>query len=153
MIELALVVGVLVAIAIIIVDFGKAINYWNTENHVANLGARYAAVGGGSGNLPTSGTCPNEASLTAFIDCELKTADPELISGGGAHGVAPGGATVCISVPNNAVGQPVTVKISAKYNWLPLPIGASFAPATLSGSATMRLEQPYQGADFQTQGC
>jgi hypothetical protein len=160
---------VLVAIAIIVVDFGKAINYSNSENHVANLAARYAAVG----NLPSAGTCamgssppaasglPTVTNLTTFIDCELWFDSPELVKGGGAHGVRSypsnnaGGATVCVSVPQNAVGQPVTVKITSDYNWLPLPIlgGGSFTSTPLAGTATMRLEGTYPWTDSQAGAC
>ena len=165
MVELALVVGVLIAIALIIVDFGKAFNFWNNENHVANLAARYAAVG----SLPTAGTCAQGTtktfgtysvtvtSLTTYIDCELAIDATELVQGGGSKGIhtstdTAGGATVCISVPSNAVGQPVTVTVTSKYDWLPLPIG-SFAHTPLAGSATMRLESTYPWSDSQAGSC
>jgi hypothetical protein len=139
MIELAIGVSVLLVIALVVVDFGKAINYWNAENHVANLAARYAAVG----TLPTTGTCPNKATLTDYINCEVKLNSPELQPPyGGAHGVQT--FTACVSIPNDAVGQPVTVKLTAGYNWLPLPaLGGAFhfSDSNLSGQATMRIEQ------------
>src|SRR5271167_2477174 len=43
--ELALCIPVLLIVVLGIVDFGRAVNYWNNETHLANLGARFAAVG------------------------------------------------------------------------------------------------------------
>src|ERR1700720_2211329 len=61
-VELALALPILLIVVLGIVDFGRAVNYWNDENHVANLAARYAAVG----TLPGSGaTCGGKSTLTA----------------------------------------------------------------------------------------
>ncbi len=173
MVELALVVGVLIAIALIIVDFGKAFSYWNDENQVADQAARIAAVGAlpsfTPANTTGSGCCANNATcngitvtdLMTYIDCELKIDSPELVNGGGAHGVhtypgnTNGGATVCISVPDNAVGEPVTVKVTTDYDWLPLPLlhGSSFGHTGIAGTATMRLESAYPWSDSQATAC
>jgi Flp pilus assembly protein TadG len=126
-VELALVLPVLLVILLGIIDFGRAVNYWNDENHVANLGARAAAVGA----MPTSGPCStSESTLAAYVKCEAEIASPSLASG----------STVCVSIPAATVGAPVTVKVTATYKWLPFFNFAS--PTTeLSGTATMRLEQ------------
>jgi Flp pilus assembly protein TadG len=43
-VEFAMVVPLICAIVLILVDFGKAMNYWLDLNRVANEGARLAAV-------------------------------------------------------------------------------------------------------------
>jgi Flp pilus assembly protein TadG len=141
-VELALALPVLLIVVLGIVDFGRAVNYWNDETHLANLGARAAAVG----VMPTSGPCStSESTLTAFIQCQAGTDSSELKNGSGASTGVVSPVAVCVSIPKAAVGEPVTVKVSANYSWLPLPkvLGGSFKLATthLSGTATMRLEQ------------
>ena len=52
--ELALVMPVLLLILFGMIDFGKAINYWIDETHLANEGARLAVVNSNPGaGLPT----------------------------------------------------------------------------------------------------
>jgi Flp pilus assembly protein TadG len=138
--ELALALPVLLLVVLGIVDFGRAVNYWNDENHVANLGARLAAVA----SWPTSceeGTKKLETpTLVAYLKCQAYNDSPELISGGGSTGVQ-NGIAVCVSFPTKKeeVGQPVTVSVTANYAWLPF---FKFAEPTtkLTGTATMRLE-------------
>jgi Flp pilus assembly protein TadG len=141
--ELALVLPMLLIVLLAIVDFGRAINYWNDETHVANLAARYAAVG----VLPTKAqdTCGQEpplteATLKAYIVCQAHTDSPELAEGSGGANGTQGGVAVCIGIPKAEIGAPVTVKLTSSYKWLPfLPVGAAQTP--ISGTATNRLEQ------------
>jgi Flp pilus assembly protein TadG len=56
MVELALALPILLIVIFGIVDFGRAINYWNDENSLANVGARIAAVGSIPSADPTCGT-------------------------------------------------------------------------------------------------
>jgi Flp pilus assembly protein TadG len=79
MVELALVLPVLLIVVLAIVDFGRAIDYMNAENHIANLAARYGAIG----SLPTTGVCANKTSLQAYITCEVTADAPELNGGSG----------------------------------------------------------------------
>jgi len=141
-VELALVLPILLVIVLAIFDFGRAVNYWNSETSLANVGARYAAVGAA---LPTSGACSGStSSLTSYIQCQagqygLKDATA------GSPGLQPptSGSTVnvCVSVPNNKVGQPVTVEVSGGYDWLPVPhLFAHLNQVNLTGTATMRIE-------------
>jgi hypothetical protein len=62
-----------------------------------------------------------------------------------------------VSIPNAAVGQPVTVKLTTNYKWLPLPVLAGalqWANTNISGTATMRLEQvPPSGWATTTAAC
>jgi len=150
-IELALALPVLLIVVLGIVDFGRAVNFWNDENHVANLAARYAAVG----TLPSSGTCGGKSTLTAYVECEAELDGPELAGGSAGTTGTQGKIAVCVSIPEPKVGEPVTVKVTSKYSWLPAPtvLGTSFkfAETSLSGSATMRLEQvPAQITNFRT---
>ena len=155
MAELALGICVLLVVVLGIIDFGKAINYWNDDNHLANLGARMAAVGStgstcGGTNYATSGT------LAAYIRCEAGLDSGELTSGGGTNGVQNGGACVQVAVSSATVGQPVTVTVSEQYTWLPVPkLGGvgSLGTANLSGTATMRLEQVPSSGVVSSAGC
>src|SRR5688500_16041731 len=56
MVELALVLPILVVLCLGIVDFGRAMNYWNDVNQIAADGARFAAVNRNPGDdLTTPG--------------------------------------------------------------------------------------------------
>src|ERR671932_212438 len=91
LVELALVLPVLLILLLGTIDFGKALNYWIDETHLANEGARWAAVdknpGAGGGR-----------SLQQYIRDQVNTAE--------LHGDAAGtqqsahAAQVCISFPN-----------------------------------------------------
>jgi hypothetical protein len=132
-------------------DFGKAFNSWIDETHLANVGARLAAV-----NYPVSGcTNPNtNICLAQYIQGLADT--QELKSGRAADSYAPAqtAAQVCISYPPNTanspatqglIGDPVQVTVIVNYKWfnyvktrLNLPLGTT----VITGKATMRLEQP-----------
>jgi Flp pilus assembly protein TadG len=129
LIEFALVLPLLLALLFGMLDFGKAFNYWIDQTHLANEAARWAAVN----KNPGAGTLQN------YIQQQATT--PELRLGGTASVADP--AQVCISFPTGTarVGDPVNVTVTATYNWLPfLSDRFGIGAATLSGSATMRLE-------------
>ena len=44
MVEMALVLPWLLLLLLAMIDFGKAINYWIDETHLANEGARWATI-------------------------------------------------------------------------------------------------------------
>jgi Flp pilus assembly protein TadG len=153
-VELALALPILLVVVLGIIDFGKAVNYWNDETHVANLTARYAAVG----RLPEFGECGKSATPAAFAQCEAKLDSSQLASGSKGSTGAQGALGVCVSIPKAQVGEPVEVKITTSYSWLKLPkvLGGSFkfASTSLSGTATMRLEQvPPSGFATTTGKC
>ena len=153
-VELALVLPILLVVVLGIVDFGRAVNYWNDETHIANLAARYAAVG----HLPM---CKEKtmSTLVEFTRCEAAIDSPELEGGASGSTGAQGALEVCVSIPKPTVGEPVEVKVRTLYSWLPLPkiVGGKytkFNSTTLSGSATMRLEQvPPTGFATTTSKC
>jgi Flp pilus assembly protein TadG len=129
LVEFALVLPILVLLLFSMLDFGKAFNYWIDETHLANEGARWAAVNKN----------PGGSSLQQYIQSQATT--PELRNGGTAS--VPNPAEVCISFPNGTanVGDPVRVSVSVNYNWLPF-IGnqTGVAQASVTASSTMRLE-------------
>jgi Flp pilus assembly protein TadG len=49
MVEMALVLPLLLVLLMGMLDFGRAINYWNDVNHIAGEGARFAAVNNNPG--------------------------------------------------------------------------------------------------------
>jgi TadE-like protein len=130
LVEFALLAPVLFVVLFAVLDFGKAMNYWNDETHLAATGARYAVV-----NTGVPGTCPDGSTpgtLQAYIKCQADTAQLRQ------------SATVCISAPHSPpqVNDPVTVTIKQRYTFLPL-IGTFIGQSgsfTLRGSATMRNE-------------
>jgi Flp pilus assembly protein TadG len=127
-VEFALIVPFMCFLIWALVDFGKGVNYWLDANHLANQGSRLAAV---LGNQPQPG-----GNMLTWIQQQAETT--ELRNGTGSV-TSP--AKVCISFPNGGspqIGDPVTVTVTAPYQWIPFIGGSTF---NISGSATMRLEQ------------
>jgi Flp pilus assembly protein TadG len=134
-VEFAMVLPILAALILIFLQFGKAINYWIDLTHVANEAARIATV-----------DAPGVTDFRSTVCGELETG--ELKNGSGE--VDP--AKVEISYPSNPdplangstrdTGDPVKVKVSATYHWLPLWNAGSW---TIAGSATMRIERSTKG--------
>lgn len=132
MVEFALVLPVLLLVLFGILDFGKAINYWLDENHLASTGARWAVVNRNPGS-------PAGKTLQAYI---LDQADTPELRSGGTQSVTDK-PQVCISFPDGSslVGDPVRVEIKATYSWLPfLQQQVPLTSVTIRGAATMRLE-------------
>jgi Flp pilus assembly protein TadG len=132
LVEFALVLPLLLTVLLGLIDFGKAFNYWIDETHMANLGARLAAV-----NAPSTDT--GGMSLQQYVQGQADTTE---LRNGGTSSV-PTKAQVCVSFPNGTanVGDPVTVTVNVTYDYLPF-IGKAISQAgvNVSGSATMRLE-------------
>lgn len=129
LIEFALVLPVLLVLLLGMLDFGKAFNYWIDQTHLANEGARWAAVNKN----------PGGGSLQQYVRSQANT--PELRDGGTASVAGP--IQICITFPNGTsqVGDPVRVTASTTYNWLPfLGSRLGIAQTTMTASATMRLE-------------
>jgi Flp pilus assembly pilin Flp len=133
--ELALVLPLLLILVLGIIDFGKAINYWLDETHLANEASRWAAVNNWPGK--DSGT-----SLQQYVLDHLDTAE---LSGDvvGTQGTAHS-AQVCISFPDGTsnVGDPVAISVKYHYKWLSyLTNKADIGPRTwVTGKSTMRIE-------------
>lgn len=127
LIEFALVLPVLLMLLLGMIDFGKAFNYWIDETHLANVGARYAAV-----NKDPS----TSSSLQEWLRSLGNTS--ELRDGGTPS--MPQGTQISICFPNGTanVGDPVRVTLRSDYHWLKI-LGMP-TTSTITGSATMRLE-------------
>ena len=131
LVEFALVLPLLLLLLLGIVEFGRVINYWIDETHLANAAARWAAV---DRNPGPGGTLQESIRLQANSG--------ELRSGGTTS--VPNPTQVCISFPDGSanVGDPVEARVSVEFNWMPF-IGdrIGLTTTTLSGAATMRLER------------
>jgi Flp pilus assembly protein TadG len=130
LVEFALVAPLLFVLLFGIIDFGKALNYWIDETHLASSGARWAEVNKNPGAAAGQ-------SLLQYIKAQ---ADANELRNGGAS-VTGTGATVCISYPSGSaiVGQPVQISVTSTYRWLSI-VGLPVAATDLNGTATMRLE-------------
>jgi hypothetical protein len=116
-VEFALVVPFICVLVLVLVDFGKAMNYWLDLNRVANEVARVEAV-----NSPVT-----ESSIRGrLLSTELR-----------------GDACVNVAFPDGRdVGDRVDVELTSDYHWFDvpgwIPLGGIL---TIKGRATMRLEQ------------
>jgi TadE-like protein len=128
LVEFALVLPLLLLLLLGMVDFGRAFNYWIDENHLANVAARWAAV---DGNPERGGGSLSESILAEADTPQLKE-----------------GARVCIvNLGEGKVGEPVEATVSYDYRWMPFISNAigGIASTTITGSATMRIEQANRG--------
>jgi Flp pilus assembly protein TadG len=120
-VEFALVSLPLFLILFGILDFGRALNYYNDLTQIAGQGARAAAV-----NRNPDGGAADANFQQQLVDradtSELKK-----------------GISVCISQMPVAAGDPVTVKASYVFKFIPL---VQKATLTLSTSQTVRFEAP-----------
>jgi hypothetical protein len=124
-VEFAMVVPILCVLVLVLVDFGKGMNYWLDLNHVASEGARKAAVN----RFPTA------VEYQTYLLDRLETTE---LRAGGTDSI-PTAATVAICLPEGGdVGDPVTVQISVGYQWIPFIDSTDWQ---IRGTATMRLEQ------------
>jgi Flp pilus assembly protein TadG len=163
LVEFALVLPLVLLLLFGMIDFGKAFNYWNDETHLANEAVRDAVV-----NKSPDPNWPGNPTNNAYkINTAVRQqADSAELRNGGTQSISSPGMSICIWFPNNhvtsddpvrdhAVGDPVQVVVKAQYNWLAYLIGQGLpAHSELTGTATMRLEQPYKanGTDAFTTG-
>jgi Flp pilus assembly protein TadG len=128
-VEFALIAPLLFLLIFGIIDFGRALDYYNQLTQLAGQGARAAAV-----NRNPDGTALSNSNLFS-IQQQLATTytkQPELRKG----------VVVCITQKPSAPGSPVTVKASFKFNFVPL-VGAAaraFGGLTLTATETERAE-------------
>ena len=130
--EFALILPLLMLLLVGMLDFGKAYNYWIDQTHLANEGARWAAVD------------KNPAGVTMTLQQYIasKANTPELKDGGTSSIANPLGVCIAFPAGTSNVGSPVEVRVSTTYTWLPF-IGnqISILQTTIHGSATMRIEK------------
>ncbi len=134
MVEFALVLPLLAVLLMGMLDFGRALNYWNDVNQIAADGARYAAVSQNPGPTSTPPTA-------GFADWLAKQAETGELYNGSESVVDK--LEVCVSYPNGGtpkVGDPVKVVARAEYGLIPIVDEDGPTVVTLNGEATMRLE-------------
>jgi Flp pilus assembly protein TadG len=142
--EFALVLPLLLLLMLGLIDFGKAINYWIDETHLANEGARWAAVN----NNPGSGS---GLTLQQYILGQVDTAELRGQVQGTQQTAHPANVKICFykasdgsSVTTGSVGDTVEVLVTYDYNWMHfLTSSAGIGPTTtITGKSAMRLEVP-----------
>jgi Flp pilus assembly pilin Flp len=120
-VEFALVAPLLFLLIFGIIDFGRALDYYNQVTQLAGQGARAAAVNRlPNGNAITSGSALQSQLVDRY------TAQPELKKG----------ISACIVDVPQAPGDPVTVKVSFHFHFLPLVGAAAGALGGLTLSST-----------------
>lgn len=136
LVEFAVILPLVVMVVLVLVDFGRALNMYLQAAHVANEGARLAAV---------DYAPPGGLTLANYIQQQILYG--ELQTGSTTNAGAQGKARVCISFPGPNTGlsgapergNPVRVEVSSNYNWIPGGLLPGSVP--IAGAATMRLEQ------------
>jgi Flp pilus assembly protein TadG len=147
-VEFALVAPVLFLLVFGILDFGRALNYYNDLTQLAGQGARAAAVtrnpdgtaiGASSGTVDDPDCGGSQTSIQCQLACYYTTTNELKKDNGGVQ----------ISIPTSptAIGQPVTVQASYQFNFTGNIFG--FTTITLNASQTERAEaipaNPYSG--------
>jgi Flp pilus assembly protein TadG len=126
-VEFALVAVPLFLIVLGILDFGRALNYYNDLTQLAGQGARAAAVNQNVNGTPANGSF--QQMLAAEADSpELKSSSNHL--------------NVCVTSVPTAVGSPVTVTATYSFHFIPLVHPVAI---TLSASQTERSETATPG--------
>ena len=142
--EFALVLPLLLLLLLGLIDFGKAINYWIDETHLANEGARWAAVN----NNPGSGS---GLTLQQYILGQVDTAELAGQVQGTQQTAHAANVKICFykasdgtSETTGSVGDTVEVLVTYNYNWLHFLVSkAGVGPTTtITGKSAMRLEVP-----------
>jgi Flp pilus assembly protein TadG len=129
LVEFALVLPLLLVLLLGMLDFGTAFNYWIDQTHLANEGARWAVVNKN----------PGSTTLQDYIRGQADS--NELRNGGSSTLPDPMQVTICFPNGTSNVGDPVQVKTSVDYNWLPfLGDRLSVSQTTIQATARMRLE-------------
>jgi Flp pilus assembly protein TadG len=143
--ELALVLPWLLLLLLGMIDFGKAINYWIDETHLANSGARWAVVNYNPG-APTA-TGIGSPTLQAYLRTHADSAELRGDTKGTQQSAHPANVKICFyhngtSTTTPVVGDSVKVTVSYDYNWFHFLLAkAGIGPSTTIGSsATQRLE-------------
>jgi len=160
LVELGIVLPLLMVLLLGMLDFGKAFNSWIDETHLANEGARLAAVNYGVAGC----TNPNpDVCLAQYVQQNADTAELKSGRSGDSYAPAQSSAQVCISYPQNTakspatsglIGDPVQVTVSVDYKWLNYVTGRlNLGTTPITGKATMRLEQPAPTSAIGIRSC
>ena len=139
-VEFALILPFLCLFIVLILDFGRAFNYWIDTTHLASEGARLAAVDSAPGG-----------DLQAYIRSK---ADTDELENGGTRWIDDP-LEVCVNPDGDEVGDPVELTVTTSYHFLPIsnlgiPGLGDIDDMEIHGSATMRREVL---ADNVSAGC
>lgn len=127
-VEMALVAPFLVLLLLGIIEFGYLFGEYNEVRHSAREGARIAAVSNVAFDQDADGDF-DEIDVRDYV-CEVLN-------------LPAGTTTVELKWTTNAIGQEAAVEVTANVASLSnAPLITSFLPASLSNTATFRLEQP-----------
>jgi Flp pilus assembly protein TadG len=161
LVEFIVILPIFLAITFAVIEFGKGLNYWIDMTHLANEGARYAAVNRWP-TCPSNDTEDCDEQLREWIQSRANTA--ELAEGGTSN--VPGGGLGYATPPTTAdgiricfedlgddgdanIGESVRVTVSAPYRLALvdglLDVVGFDGVIDLSASATMRLERTPTG--------
>jgi Flp pilus assembly protein TadG len=138
-VEFALIAPLLFLLIFGIIDFGRALDYYNQLTQLAGQGARAAAVNRNPDGTPLSNS--NLFSIQQQL-ATTYTKQPEIRNSSDYY--------VCITQKASAPGDPVTVQASYKFNFVPL-VGA-FANALGGLTLTAKETQRSEGAPVDTNG-
>jgi Flp pilus assembly protein TadG len=114
-VEFALVAPILFLLVFGILDFGRALNYYNDLTQLAGQGARAAAV-----DRNPDGTAIGQATGTVDdTDCgsKLNSIQCQLAKFYPTTGELKSGIHVCIPSAPAAIGDPVTVHVTYQFNF------------------------------------
>ncbi len=154
-VEFALIVPVVLLVIVGLIQFGKGFNYWLNLNHLANEGARWAVVN----KVPTyscsafsgsNNTTPSSLDLEKYLYCQMPNTELRDKVGNPTTATGTSHFAVCFPAGTSQIGDPVSVKIKSPYN---VGFGPLNVPITLTGKATMRLEQIPSYAQQAGAGC
>jgi|GEM_PF-699514 len=125
LVEFALVLPILLALAFGITEFALALNTQGEETHIASEIARFAVVNQN----------PGEAESKSLAQWGIGQLHDKALQNGTK-------SEICVTFPaGEQEGDPVEVKVKSTVSWLPFPkLPKGFASTELVGSATMRLE-------------
>jgi len=134
MVELAIALPVLLVVLLGIVEFGRALVYWNDTTQIASIGARWAIVnewpGGGTLQEAITNEVPAQQGWQGLSDdlnvcIEVIDVDGDLIPG--------------------EVGDAVRVTVKFPFRWSFMPSWIDMADREIVSTATMRLENLPEG--------
>jgi Flp pilus assembly protein TadG len=141
-VEFALIAPVLFLLVFGIIEFGRALNYYNDLTQLAGQGARAAAVSRNPDSTAVGTANADCPANNQTIQCQIaKTypTDNELKNGMsvclGTLNTATGQITTPATAP--AIGAPITVRTKFKFHFLTTFFGATI---TLSSTQTERNE-------------
>ena len=146
MVEFVLVLFPLIVLVGGVIQLGIGVANWHDLNRIANEGARFAAVNEWPDCPSSAATCTGNPqcnntaalpgrSLVNYLRCEAQEA-----------GFSASAVCVAISQPNGAfAGEPVTVKLRSRINFLSLDIldlnKVKWMGVDVRGEATMRASE------------